>query len=515
MNNKVHIGVLLSISALTLLSFKSQTSKQDPWIAPSSADTIKSQVSVAPYVLKEGEKLYQTYCASCHGKTGLGDGSPGKFPIEPANFHSKSVQSQTDGALYWKLTKGRGVMPAYGAVFTEEIKWQIISYLRHIPKQNSTPAAKPILTLNKYRIAAKLSDLHAPIPSKITNVVNSDLQLFMVDTLAKGLTRPWSMALLPDGSILIPERGGNIKFLKNGRLQASPLKGDIPKGLRDVKIHPNFSNNRLVYLSYYIDPVKPARTGHTVLMRAKLVDDRLVDNTILYKSAAIAGDGEWFGSKLEFDRKGHILFTIGIRGPRKNAQDLTVIDGKTLRIKEDGSIPNDNPFVKTPGALPEIYSYGHRMHQGLAYDFKNGQILSTEFGELGGDELNVIKAGANYGWPIVSHSLEYNGSVISESPYKEGIEAPLHHYANAPSDLYINYSNKYPQWVSNVFIGGLAAKHLYRLEIKDNKVVKEETMLNNIGRVRDVKIGYDGLLYLLTEDNGLLIRLIPVKQIGK
>lgn len=516
MNKKLSVSIIASVAAMLFLSFSKTVILQEPWKAPAGADTLKSPFPPSPPVIREGENLFNTYCVSCHGKTGHGDGSPGKFKIEPANFHSKAVTDQTDGALFWKMTTGRGMMPAYGAALSEEKRWQLIAYIRQFPRQNSGLASisnKPSLPLANYKIDVKIPGGYFSLPEKVKNVVNSESQLFMVDTVVTGLKRPWSMVFLPNKTALIAERGGKLLLVKDGRVQSTPIGGNVPMNLRDVKLHPKFEQNKLVYISYYLDPVKPDVRGYTILMRAKLEGDKLVDEKILYKAGPFKGNGEWFGSKIAFDKKGYVFFTVGIKGERKNAQDLSVPDGKTMRLKDDGSIPADNPFVNTPGALPEIYSYGHRMHEGLVCDPKTGNILSTEFGELGGDELNVIKRGLNYGWPIVTFSLEYNGSIISKSPFLEGMEPPVHHFAIAPSDVDFVYGDQYPSWNGNVFMGGLATKLLYRVVMKNNIMTHEERLLETIGRVRDVKYAPDQLLYVMTEDTGIIVRLIPLKKI--
>ena len=514
MKKATYIYILGGLFGLVTLSFKTTKNFQEPWKAPASADTLKSPFPASPPVLREGEKLYNIFCVSCHGPNGLGDGSPGKFQVEPANFHSKEVAAQTEGALFWKLTTGRGrSMPAFAAALPDEKRWQLIAYIRQFAKKGVTVVkVRPVLPLKNYRIDSKIPSQYFALPLKLTNVTNSEFQLFMVDTVVKALVRPWGMVFLPDGRVLIAERGGRLALVRNGKVQPAPIGGNVPKGLRDLKLHPNFSQNKLIYISYYTDE-GGTTPGYSVLMRARLEGDKLVDDKVLYKAGPFKGNGEWYGSKIAFDYKGHVFFTVGIKSGRTTAQDLSLPDGKTMRFNDDGSIPTDNPFVNTKGALPEIYTYGHRVHEGLARDPKTGRIFSTEFGELGGDELNVIKAGANYGWPLVSHSLEYNGSIISETPFREGIEAPVHHYAVAPSDLDFVYGNRYPGWNGNIFIGGLAAKMLYRVVLKNDTFSHEERLLENIGRVRDVKMGPDQLLYVLTEDTGLLVRLIPVNKL--
>jgi glucose/arabinose dehydrogenase len=513
-NKKALIFLFGGIGALIFISFKSGIPVQEPWKAPDSADTIKSPFPFTPQVIREGEKLYTMLCVSCHGASGLGDGQPGRYKIPPANFHSKQVTDQKDGALFWKLTHGKGNMPAYGVAFNEEKRWQLVAYIRQFAKQDlNATVSKPVLPLKNYRFDKNLSNRYFPIPAKVSNVYSSEEQLFMVDTVVKDLVRPWSIVFMLDNSVLIAERSGKLLKVKDGKVQANPIGGNVPTSLRDVKLHPDFEKNRLIYFSYFIEPTTPG-TGYTALMRGKLIGDKLTEEKMIYKAGPFKRNGDWFGSKIGFDDKGFLYFTVGIHtADRMNSQNLSAPDGKTMRLNDDGSIPKDNPFINTPGALPEIYSYGHRMHQGFRRDPKTGRIFFVEFGELAGDELNILKRGANYGWPLATFSLEYNGSIISESPYREGTEPPIHHYAIAPSDLDFVYGTRYPAWNGNIFIGGLATKKLYRLVMKDDKSVHDEAMLHNLGRIRDVKYGPDQFLYVLTEDTGILVRLIPLSKI--
>lgn len=523
MNKKVFTGIIGVFGTIAFFSFTVTMQQQEPWKAPAEADNLKSPFTFTPEVVREGEKLFNIYCVSCHGKNGYGDGSPGKFKIEPANFHSKAVADESDGAIFWKMTNGRGgiSMPSFKTALSDESRWQLVSYIRQFSKQGGAVAsATNVVSPAGYRIDAKASAAYFPLPAKLKNVVLSEAQAFTVDTVVKGLDRPWSMVFLPDNTMLIAERGGKLLQVKNGKLQTTPIAGNIPEGLRDIKLHPQFEKNKLVYISYYKDPVRPDG-GYSVLMRGKLEGNKLVDDKILYKAGPYRDNGEWFGNKLVFDKNGFLYFTIGSRTygnmkteeRRKLAQDLSYLSGKILRFNDDGSIPADNPFVNKPGARPEIYSYGHRTPEGLVCDPKTGKVYATEFGELGGDELNVIKPGLNYGWPVVSYSLEYDGSIISESPFKAGMEPPVYHYAIAPSNVEFVYGSQYPGWDGNMFIGGLAAKMLYRVVMKNDVFVHDERLLDNIGRVRDVKYGPDNLLYVLTEDTGIIVRLLPVKKI--
>ncbi len=511
MNNKALIATVIGLGAMISISSKTSYQIQEPWKAPAEADTIKSPFAFTPQIIREGEKLFSTYCVSCHGKNGLGDGSPGKFNPPPANFHSKRVADQTNGALFWKLTNGRGIsMPSYKGVFSEEQRWQLIAYVRQFAKQGSGENPNIVKDISGYRIDAKSAGNYFPFPKTVSNVYRSEVLQYMADTVVKGLTRPWSMVFLPDNRFLVAQRDGKLVQFKGGQ-QNGLIENTLP-GLRDVELHPDFAKNKLVYLSYYIDPAVRGGAGNVLLVRAKLEGNKLVDTTTIYRAGPFRGNGEWYGNKIVFDKKGFLYFTIPLKSERKNAQDLSKQDGKTMRFNADGSIPKDNPFVNTPNALPEIYTYGHRVHEGLVTDPKTGRILSTEFGELGGDELNEIKSGANFGWPLVSHSLEYTGAIISQNPLREGTEPPIHHFAIAPGDVAILYSDRYPGWNGNVFIAGLAGKLLHRAVFKNNAFSHDERLLENIGRVRDAKVGPDGFLYALTEDTGLIVRVLPVKK---
>lgn len=510
--------VVCLVGILPFLSFRAIQFIQEPWRAPTWADTLKNPyptrwgAKVAPQALvSEGEKMYNLYCVSCHGKNGLGEGAPGMtFDVKPANFHSKAVAEQKDGALFWKLSEGRGPMPGFKASLSTEKRWQIISYIRQLANVAVTgnsvlPKSLPV---KGFSIDRKAPSKYFPLPSKVSNVFGSEKQFFMIDTIVSGLVLPWSMVLLPNGSVLIAERSGRLRHMKDGKMQED-IGGNVPKELRDIKLHPKFETNQQVYLTYYIEPVKPAG-GYTALMKARLVGNKLVDEEVLYKGGPFNQGAFFYGSKIAFDKSGYLFMTVGITGARTNAQDLSNVAGKTLRFNDDGSIPKDNPFVNKPGALPEIYSYGHRMHQGLVLNPKTGKLFSTEFGELGGDELNIIKPAANYGWPEVSFSLEYSGAVLAKDSVRAGIEAPVHHWTFAPSDLDFVSGERYRGWDSNVFIGGLLKRSLMRVELNNEKFVHDEILLQNIGRVRDVKFGPDKFLYVMTEDTGLIVRLVPV-----
>jgi len=532
MNKKLIIySIICGFGTLVFLSFRTTSIVQEPWKAPSWADTLRNPYQlrgenawgarmVLPSVLLEGEKLYNTSCVSCHGKNGLGDGAPGiTFIIKPASFHDKSVTDQKDGALFWKISEGRGLMPAFGTILSDEKRWQLVAYIRQLSTQNTVVTSKLENSLPKagFTIDPKMTSQYFPVPLKVLNVVKSESQLFMEDTVVSGLTRPWSMAFLPDKSVLIAERSKLLR-VKNGKVQGTPIGGDVPKELRDIVLHPQYEKNGWIYISYYIDPVKP-NGGYTVLMRARLVGDKLVDSKILYKAGPFQEDGFWYGSKIAFDNKGYLYFVVGQRTMDerhrwKTVQDLSSPSGKIMRLKDDGSIPADNPFLKTAGALPEIYTLGHRQPEGLIRDPLTGRIWETEHGEMGGGELNLIGPGLNYGWPDVTFSLNYDGTIISKDTIRDGMVSPVRYWTPeiAPGALDFVHGDRYPGWEGSVFVGSLVQRMLVRDAIKNNRFIHEEKLLQNIGRVRDVVYGPDKFLYVMTEDTGLIVRLIPVRK---
>ncbi len=337
-------------------------------------------------------------------------------------------------------------------------------------------------------------------------------------TLASGLEHPWSMAFLPDGSLLITERSGTLRRFAGGRLQDEPITGLPPiavkgqGGLMDVAIHPDFSDNRWVYLSY----AAPGKGGiGTDVGRGRLQGNRLIDWQTLFRLEPKTSARQHFGSRLVFDRHGYLFITLGDRGDRHRAQDLNDHAGSIIRLHDDGRIPQDNPFVGKPGARPEIYSYGHRNLQGAALHPKTGQLWTHEHGPQGGDEINAIVAGANHGWPIITYGKEYGtGFSIGEGTHKAGMLQPLHYWVPsiAPSGMAFYTAEQFHNWQGNLLVGSLKSELLVRLELDGNKIINEHRILQNrLGRIRDVRQGPDGFIYLLTdENNGELIRLEPL-----
>ena len=350
---------------------------------------------------------------------------------------------------------------------------------------------------------------------------------YRVVTVVEGLEVPWSMAFLPDGDMLVTERPGRLRIIRNGRLLAEPVPG-VPAvfaqgqgGLFDVVLHPEFATNRLIYLSF----AKPLDEGSTTaVIRARFQDDRLSEIEEVFE--AVSQGGGHYGGRMAFDAQGYLFVTAGDRmAPSSGdleahpAQDLSNHHGVVVRLHDDGRVPTDNPFVGRSDALPEIWSYGHRNPQGLAIDPQTGNVWINEHGPQGGDELNLIEPGKNYGWPVVGYGVNYgSGLTIHEGTRREEMEMPVHFWVPsiATSGLMIYGGNRFPEWRGNLFIGGMAGQQLARVTMQVDRPSQsewEETLLPGLGRIRDVREGPDGYIYLAVEDRAgaqtPIIRLEP------
>lgn len=342
-------------------------------------------------------------------------------------------------------------------------------------------------------------------------VYESEGTKFKVETVLKRKDVIWGFDFLPDGRILVTERGGALVRFDPKTKEAKAISG-APKvfsegqgGLLDVRVRGPW-----VYYSYS-EPVGEDKAT-TALARAKLEGDALAEQKKLFTGWEPNDNEIHFGSRIEFDGKGHVFFTMGDRDERKNAQSLGHHQGKVLRLKEDGSVPSDNPFVSRKGAKAEVWSYGHRNPQGLALDPSTGELWETEMGPRGGDELNRVEPGSNYGWPVVTYGREYYGPKIGEGEKKAGITDPVAHWVPSisPSGAGFYSGDAFPKWKGDLFFGNLSGMHLRRIVLKDGKAVKQEKLLDDLGwRVRCVRQGPDGYLYLST-DGGELARLMPV-----
>ncbi|MBT8305828.1 MAG: PQQ-dependent sugar dehydrogenase [Maribacter sp.] len=347
------------------------------------------------------------------------------------------------------------------------------------------------------------------------NQVNTPSEeTFSAELFIDELQIPWGMAFLPDGSMLITEKAGTLLHFKNGK---KTTISNVPAvytrgqgGFLDIVPHPDFSNNGWIYFTYASEEGE-GKGGHTALMRAKIRDNSLYDKELLYKASPNTTKGQHFGSRITFDNAGYLYFSIGERGARDvNPQDITKDGGKIYRLNDDGSIPEDNPFVGRDGAKEAIYSYGHRNPQGLVTHPETGEIWTHEHGPKGGDEINIIEKGANYGWPIITYGINYSGTPITDKTEMEGMMQPIHYWVPsiAPSGMAFVTSDKYKGWKGSLLAGSLSFQYLERLTLDGNKVTNREKLLSDMGRVRDVRQGPDGLIYVAIEGKGIY-KLVP------
>ena len=392
------------------------------------------------------------------------------------------------------------------------------------PRRAALPAgARNRLTFRRAFLALSLTAVVVlALPAARAEVFGSEEHAFRVVTIVSGLDHPWGLAFLPDGRLLVTERPGRLRTVTAGRLDPEPI-GGVPRvrasgqgGLLDVALHPEFRANRWVYLSYSAG--RWGRTG-TEVARGRLRGDRLEELEVLFRSQPKSGGGRHFGSRLRFDADGHLFVTLGDRGKRNRAQDPGDHAGSIVRLRDDGSVPPDNPFVGMDGARPEIYTLGNRNVQGLAFHPVSGVLFAHEHGPQGGDELNVVRAGVNYGWPIISFGREYRtGVAVGEGTHRMGMAQPAHQWTPsiAPSGLTVYNGERFPRWRGNLFVGALRFRLLARLVLDGERVVHEERLLEGrYGRIRDVRTGPDGLLYLLTDApalHGALLRLEPAPE---
>jgi aldose sugar dehydrogenase len=352
--------------------------------------------------------------------------------------------------------------------------------------------------------------------------ISSEQASFVLTQVVSGLEHPWGMAFLPDGNILITERAGRLRIVREGVLDPTPI-GGVPAvfaegqgGLLDIALHPNFQDNRRLYLSY-------AATGEggagTTVAVARYRSELLEEVQVIFEAHPFAEGSLHFGSRLAFDPDGLLYVTLGERGNADRAQNLLDFAGKVVRLLPDGGVPADNPFVDRTDAAPQIFSYGHLNPKGLVIHPDTGVPWAHEHGPMGGDEVNVIRPGVNYGWPVISYGMDYvTGLPIGEGTHKEGMAQPVHHWVPsiAPSGMDVYEGEAFLEWQGDLLVGALAGQLLVRLELEGEQVIAEEPLLAGmIGRIRDVEVGPDGFVYLLTDDAaGALWRLAPVPMDG-
>lgn len=431
-------------------------------------------------------QFYLQYCASCHGQ------QLERFAARQW-IYGNSLKEVSATIKYGRPAIG---MPAYAKAMNDE----------------------QIAAMAEYMIT-EVVKVPENIPSSfdVKSIIKSgDFSFVLKEVTGENLKIPWGLAFLPNGDMLVTEKSGKLFRVSKGVM--TQIEG-LPQvtvrgqgGLMDIILHPDFKKNNLIYISY-VDGDSPTLVN-TSIGRAELKDGKLMNFKRIFHALPNSGSGIQFGCRMIFDKNGYLFLSIGDRGPKQDAQNLTNYNGKIHRIFDDGRIPADNPFVKTPKAIGSIWSYGHRNPEGMYYDKNTGIIWENEHGPKGGDELNIIKKGKNYGWPVITFGVDYDGTIISPDTAKTGMEQPVFYWTPsiAPSSLTKVTGSIYKGWEGDFLCGSLSFEYLERLIMKNNKVVGREKLLQKIGRVRNVVEGPDGYIYIAVEKSGKVYKLVPVSQ---
>ncbi len=337
-----------------------------------------------------------------------------------------------------------------------------------------------------------------------------DQSKYTTELIVDGIDIPWGMDFINEEELLVTDKKGTLYHVLRGvKTEVSGLPKVYVRGqggLLDVALHPNFKSNGIIYLAISVN-IEGDEGGNTALYRGTYEEFKVKNIELLYKAVPNTKKGQHWGSRIVFDDEGHLFFGVGDRGNRDvNPQDLKKDGGKIYRLNLDGSIPDDNPFINLEGAKKAIYTYGNRNPQGLIFHYKTGELWEHEHGPKGGDEINILEKGKNFGWPVITYGINYSGTSITDKRVMPGMEQPLYYWVPsiAPSGMAFSTSGVYKDWEGDLFVGSLKFKYLERLVIKDKKVIKREKILDEIGRVRNVKEGPDGYLYLGVDGKGIL-----------
>jgi aldose sugar dehydrogenase len=436
---------------------------------------------------KKAKKIYAQYCSGCHGE---------------------HIEAFVDRK--WKY--GTSMDSIIKSIAVGSPDFGMPSYKDALRKKEIADIAQ---LMKDY---LKNIDLYRATQKPTSNVFAAAGITITLDTIATGMISPWGFAQLPDGNYLASDRHGTLYRIGQHQ-QKTVIKTNLDimaegqGGLLDIELHPGYAGNGWVYLSYAkFKEVGKNKLSTTALVRGKITNNEFTDVQEIFEALPYAQTRHHYGSKIIFDDKGFLYFSVGERGKEKEFPQYTKNDnGKIHRLNDDGSIPKDNPFVNDPESRGSIFSYGHRNPQGLIFNSSTGEIWETEHGPRGGDELNIIRKGYNYGWPVITYGINYDGKPISNISAKAGMEQPEIYWTPsiAPCGMTMVTGDKYPGWKGDIMVGSLRYMYVDRCVMKNNKVVKHERLLTNIGRVRNVEMGNDGYLYVAVEKPGMIFRLMP------
>ena len=448
---------------------------------------------------QDGETIYKTYCAGCHGSQMQG------------NTASKLIKTD------WQYGRGKGAIVRnirFGIPSTEMIAW------RHVLKDEEINAVADFIIASQEVAPNALR----PVPERLTT---KDYILKVETLVGTGLSTPWALEFTDSRRALISERTGGLRFMVDGKLDPRPITGLPPTysqrttgGFMDIALDPDYEKNGWIYLAYSHtkdDPSEKNARGMTRVVRGKIGGHEWINQQTLFEvpdSLKIPGGNRW-GCRFIFDDKGFLYFTIGDMARAVDAQNPGKPSGKTFRIHSDGSIPKDNPFKGVAGALEAIYTVGNRNVQGLALHPLTRQIWATEHGPMGGDEVNILKKGANYGWPLVTHGVDYSGEIVSNETENERFQSPVLQWtpsiAVCPAEFVVG--QRFQKWANNLLVGALAFEEIRRLVVSGDKVTSEELIMKGVGRVRDLKMGPDDALYVVLNNPDMILRIIPEKEL--
>ena len=452
--------------------------------------------------------FYALNCANCHGKKLEGGQTPANNKV-PSLLDDEWLHGGDDASIAQSIRNGypEKEMPAWGATMSDlEIRAMVV-YLR---EQQS------LFRRGQVKLEKPADDI----------TVKSQLHDYQLHTWVGGVTEPWSLAFLPGNRAVMTEKKGRAYLIENGQRAAEPLR-DFPAvedkgqaGLYDVVPHPKYAENGWLYFAF-ADPQQNAQgqaVALTKLIRGRIRDGALAEQQTIFQAPVEMypkSGGPHFGGRIVFDRAGYLFFTIGERGNGKNAQDLSVPMGKVHRIFDDGRVPPDNPFAKDPNAFKTIWSYGHRNPQGLAMNPATGELYDVEHGPRGGDEVNLVLPGRNYGWPVITYGMDYPGTPVpgSVGTSKEGMEQPVKYWVPsiAPCGANFYHGDLFPKWKHQLFVASLVGEQLVRLDIRHDKVISEEMLFRDLGRIRHVIGGPDGALYVLLPTR--IARITPAQSL--